>query len=95
MGGDVRIVKALVESGANLNVEDFDRNTPLHYASELGRIDAILYLLNEAKCDPNPINKFGQRPYDIAQDIKVREIFDKMGEAVDSKNAYGRTAFHN
>ena len=34
------------------NVTDFDGNTPLHYASQFGHRECIIYLLKERDADP-------------------------------------------
>ena len=64
--GHTNIVRSLISYGANKNVKDFDENTPLHYASEYGHIECIIYLVKEAEADPLIKNKFGYIPSDIA-----------------------------
>jgi ankyrin repeat protein len=34
-------MRILVDSGVNVNCKDSDENTPLHYASEYGNIEAM------------------------------------------------------
>ena len=63
------IVRALVSKGANKNAKDFDENTPLHYASEFGHFEVIIFLIKEAAVDPSIKNKFGYAPSDIAQNF--------------------------
>jgi ankyrin repeat protein len=63
------IVRALVEKGAKKNSKDFDENTALHYASEFGHFEVIIFLIKEAFADPMSKNKFGYAPSDIAQNI--------------------------
>jgi ankyrin repeat protein len=67
--GYTSIVRALIAAGANKNVKDFDENTPLHYASEYGHFETIIFLIKEAECDPTLKNKFGYSPSDIAQNF--------------------------
>ena len=64
--GHTSIVRTLIEIGCDPNAKDFDENTPLHYASEFGHIECIIYLVKEALADPSIINKFGYSPSDIA-----------------------------
>lgn len=64
--GNLAIMRALIEKGAEKNVKDFDENTPLHYASEFGHFECIIYLIKEAQADPMVKNKFGYIPSDIA-----------------------------
>jgi len=62
----------LCETGANKDARDFDENTPLHYASEYGHFESIIYLVKEAFVDPMPKNKYGYNPSDIAQNFQIR-----------------------
>lgn len=64
--GYLPIVRALISAGAEKNVKDFDENTPLHYASEFGHFECIIYLVKECNADPMVRNKFGYIPSDIA-----------------------------
>ena len=52
--------------GVDKNSKDFDENTPLHYASEFGHFECIIYLVKEAEADASSKNKFGYSPSDIA-----------------------------
>ena len=67
--GHTNIVRALINAGVNRNLRDFDENTPLHYASEYGHFECIIYLIKEAEADPMIKNKFGYTPSDIAQNF--------------------------
>lgn len=49
--GNTGIVRALINSGADKDVKDFDENTPLHYSSEYGHFECIIYLIKEAYAD--------------------------------------------
>jgi ankyrin repeat protein len=64
--GHTNIARTLVNAGADRNVKDFDDNTPLHYASEYGHFECIIYLIKEADADPMLKNKFSYTPSDIA-----------------------------
>ena len=68
--GHTNIVRAIIECPhkppVDKNVKDFDENTPLHYASEYGHFECIIYLVKEAGADPFIKNKFGYTPSDIA-----------------------------
>lgn len=81
------------------NVKDADENTPLHYASEYGHCECIIYLVKEAQADPFMKNKYGYTPSDIAQNMKIRELFDRLiprqlREVAEAGGlvGYGRTA---
>lgn len=62
----------MIENGADKNVRDFDENTPLHYASEYGNFECIIYFVREAGVDVMARNKFGYTASDIADNIRIR-----------------------
>ena len=64
--GHTNIVRSLIASGSDKNAKDFDENTPMHYASEFGHFECIIFLVKEAFADPMSKNKFGYSPSDIA-----------------------------
>ena len=80
--GHTNIVRKLIECrlqpAVDKNCRDFDENTPLHYASEYGHFECIIYLVKEAMADPFLKNKFGYTPSDIAQNMKIRQLFDSL-----------------
>lgn len=90
-------MRTLVTRGANKNVRDFDENTPLHYASEFGHFEVIIFLVKEAFAETFIKNKFGYAPSDIAQNYKIRELFEsllpQLRQKEEEKSFYGRTAF--
>ena len=52
---DLEIVKFLISSGYNINIEDNYYKTPLMYASENGYLDIVKYLINnECERGDNP-----------------------------------------
>ncbi|MBM3610480.1 MAG: hypothetical protein FJX18_03005 [Alphaproteobacteria bacterium] len=50
-GGNIDVVKKLVEKGADLNIKDVDGRTPLYWASERGHPEVVLFLI-EKGADP-------------------------------------------
>jgi len=103
MRGHTNIVRMIIESKGKTEVDrnckDFDMNTPLHYASEYGHFECIIYLVKEALADASIKNKFGYTPSDIAQNMKIRQLFDSLvprgmtgGGDSSSSVGYGRTA---
>ena len=98
--GHMPIVRSLINKQANKNVKDFDENTPLHYASEFGHFEVIIFLIKEVYADATLKNKFGYAPSDIAQNFKIRQLFESLLPSLrgsqkeeESKSVYGRTAF--
>ena len=80
--GHTNILRALLDSQTkplcDRNLKDFDENTPLHYASEYGHAESIIYLVKEAGADAFMKNKFGYTPSDIAQNMKIRQLFESL-----------------
>jgi ankyrin repeat protein len=70
--GYTQIARALIGKGANPNLKDSDQCTPLHYASEFGRIETVEYLLTETPATPYVKNNFGYIPSDIAQNLETK-----------------------
>jgi hypothetical protein len=57
----------------------------------------VIYLVKDCGCDPETKNKFGFKPYDLAFNMEVRNIFDKLYHQMNmqsGKQSYGRTAFN-
>ena len=59
--GFLGVVQLLLYHGANVNVHDNDRNTPLHFAASEGHPEVVRVLL-EHKADVNAMNKEGLTP---------------------------------
>lgn len=76
--GHTKIVRLLINNGSDKNAKDFDENTPLHYASEFGHFECIIYLVKEAYADALVKNKFGYGPSDIAQNFQIRQLFETL-----------------
>lgn len=45
------LAKLLIDSGANLNLENVDGDTPLALAASMGKVEAVKILLNEEDCN--------------------------------------------
>ena len=74
------------------NAVDVDGNTPLHLASLAGRVEVVEFLVSEANADYQIKNNWGYLAYDVAYNMDVQELFNKLlgitGE--ENKNQYGR-----
>lgn len=74
MNNHSQYVKALIEKGANVNVQDVYGKTPLHFALMYFYEDSIKALL-DAGADPMIKDKHGYSPYDLA---KIFAVSDEM-----------------
>jgi transcriptional regulator of NAD metabolism len=63
--GDTNVTKLLLEEGANIDIKDQNKNTPLHLAASNGHTD-IVKLLVEKGSDLSAVNKDGGTPLQIA-----------------------------
>ena len=64
---------------ANVNIADLDGWTPLHISAYCQRAN-ICYLLLKKKANPFFKNRDGFNPYELAQDEKTKEVFNKIFE---------------
>jgi len=101
MRGFTKVARVLILNGADKDVKDFDENTPLHCASEFGHIECIIFLIKEAEVNPTIKNKFGYTPSDIAQNMQIRQLFERLvpeelhlKSVEESKSFYGRTVYN-
>lgn len=62
--GNSHVVEPILRNGANVNVQDEEGNTPLHYAFKHNQIEMIA-LLQRYQADPNICNIHGLRPVDL------------------------------
>lgn len=75
--GCLKVIEALVESGADVNLTDTNGWTALHYAANNGNKPAINYLLSK-KADPNSTTQDGTTPLQLA----IRGGYSTCAEAL-------------
>ena len=68
--GNVKIIKLLIDAGAQTDMPDKSGVTPLGYAASQAHIDAISYLL-EKGADPKHIDKYGRSIQDLVNSSPV------------------------
>ncbi|KAK7868690.1 hypothetical protein R5R35_008220 [Gryllus longicercus] len=72
--GSLSVCRGLLERlKANVNLQDGDGQTALHYASSCGHIDIVKYLL-ENGADKNITDSEGSLPLDVASDAEIEHI---------------------
>ena len=74
----------VTESGANLDAEDEEGNTPLHHAVMVGNLAMVQGLTNLGACEYTQ-NKQGKIPLDLARRRKNREIVAILGSELKGK----------
>lgn len=92
--GHVGIVRALHEKQANINISDHEGNTALHFASENGNTDIIIFLMKECEgVNFRARNNLGQTSHEICANYDVFQMFSQLVPKEEAVNSYGRTAF--
>ena len=92
-GGDVEAVKEFLAAGADVNVKDKRRFTPLHWASISGHKEAVELLIAEG-ADVNAMRGGGGTPLSYAASWGHEEIVELLianGADVNVKDAFSET----
>jgi ankyrin repeat protein len=64
---DMVTLTKLFEQGVNLNHGDYDNRTPLHVSCGAGHFEVVKFLVQIAKVDVNPVDRWGATPLCDAQ----------------------------
>ena len=100
LNSNIAVVKLLLKRGANINVNDDEEKTPLHYACMKGGNLVITQLLLDAGADINIKDKNGFTPLHLACKVSIFNKLDvvrlliQRGANVNSKSRYGTTPLH-
>lgn len=78
-GGDLKVVKLLIDSGADVNLKSSDKYTPLMSAASQGKLDVVKYLVeNGAELEVG--DQYGRRAIDLGiRNADVLKYLIKMG----------------
>lgn len=90
------MVEELLKRGADVDVLDFDKRTPLHWAAYHGRVDEMETLLL-AGADVNARDREGKTPlHDAAweNELEMVDVLLKFDAQVNVKDNDGRTPLH-
>lgn len=68
-------IRLLIKSGIELNSQDNDGNTALHYAAQLGHKDIVNLLLSQDKIKIHLRNKLGSIPKEMATSNDIQKLF--------------------
>jgi len=91
-----RMLKFLLEAGADANVQDQLGNTALHIAAHQGYLRTAELLLNNG-ADPNTADRKGRRPLHEAvkeDHVRIVELLLDRGADPNASDAVGCTALH-
>ncbi|XP_041379594.1 serine/threonine-protein phosphatase 6 regulatory ankyrin repeat subunit C-like, partial [Gigantopelta aegis] len=96
--GNLEEVRLALSEGANIDTQDKDGGTPLHFASQRGHVDTIRYLISQG-ADTTIKNKRGHTPMDKvkAHDPNRDEIikfFDEKDETDETDRKNKNTPLH-
>ena len=98
----VRIAQLLLEFGVNVNTEDKDQRTPLHVASNYGKLEIARLLLSHG-ADVYAVDRYGNTPlhhisrgkYDFEEaGIDVARLLSECGRDVNRQNKNHWTPLH-
>ena len=96
--GHLRVVKHLVENGADVNMQDHHGFTPLHLSVRGGHLDIAAYLIEEGEADVNLPAKSGYTPLASAAENGNLDIVDYLidhGADLNSSSVSGSTVVLN
>lgn len=80
----------------DIDCEDINKHTPLHYAASMGHLGAAIALV-ENNCDVNAENSAGNRPLHFAATVDNLELCQLLLHAradINAQNHNGQTALH-
>jgi len=90
--GHLEVVKKLLDSNANVDIQDVNQGTPLHWAVSGKHLNVVEKLLN-SKANINAQDRIGQTPLHVAFALGARDIQKALkneGARMDIKDHQGR-----
>jgi len=75
--GDLDEVRALIASGVDPNIGDYDGRTALHLAASEGHCEVVAYLLDHS-VEPSPVDRWGGTPVADAARGGYQDIVDLL-----------------
>jgi ankyrin repeat protein len=94
---DVYLVFTLIHAGANVDIVDYEMNTPIHYAASLGKLDIVSELI-DAGANLNIENMWGNTPLHNAlyaeKFVTAKKIINSDKANINIKTNNGDTPLH-
>ncbi|WP_353271076.1 ankyrin repeat domain-containing protein [Wolbachia endosymbiont (group A) of Alloplasta piceator] len=94
--GYEKVVRYLTKNGANVNAQNEDKGTPLHYAAYSGHIEVVKHLIKK-EADVNVVDRYGRSPLHYAAEngyTQVVEVLLEEGADVNAQDKDGRTPLY-
>ncbi|CAL8143336.1 unnamed protein product [Orchesella dallaii] len=87
-GKQLELIKMLIDNKANVNAQDYNNNTVLHWAvlckASTDEVISLIKLLIESGAEPNSVNEWGQTFAHVAPSITTPEVFQEIVRYLDS-----------
>ena len=97
ISGNVPIVKALLNAGANCSIGDKFQAQPLFRAAGCGHAEIVSLLLKDGKADPNAVDCFGRTALHgpaRTDDVRVQDLLITAGADVNAIGTDRKTPLH-
>uniref|UniRef100_A0A7S4BM96 RING-type E3 ubiquitin transferase n=1 Tax=Chrysotila carterae TaxID=13221 RepID=A0A7S4BM96_CHRCT len=72
--GDLDALRRMVTNGIDVNEGDYDSRRPLHVSAGEGLTSVVKFLIEEAKAEVNPIDRWGRTPLDDAIRVDKKQV---------------------
>jgi 26S proteasome non-ATPase regulatory subunit 10 len=83
--GFLKIIKFLIDNGANSNLRDKQGKTCLHYSVIFGNVEVVKYLTEKVE-DVNAADAEGETPIFLAEKYKRDLVLEYLRNIKDKKN---------
>ncbi|KAI6211524.1 No extended memory [Aphelenchoides besseyi] len=89
---DLNAIRRIFMRGVDLNLTDYDQRTPLHVAASEGNTEIVKFLLNVARVEVNPLDRWGRTPLDDSKFFKHANVTAILEKATQMRNVLNSDA---